>query len=442
LLIVLSTTMCKNKNEDLNTSALEVFSDSLFQASIDSAKIAGAAIIVSQKDKILLDKAYGFASLELSAPMPDEAQFEIGSVTKQFTAAAILKLAEAKKLSLTDDFTKYIKFDTKGRSVTIKNLLNHTSGIPSYTELPEFEDLSIEKHPRDSLVRLVEQKDFLFEPGEVLIYNNTGYFLLGLIIEKVTAKKYEEYLKETFFDPLGMNHTCNCSNTKVVKNKVYGYTFIKNGLQQKQYLNHTWPFAAGSLCSTTKDLLIWMKALHNGKVLSDSLYQSMITPGKLNDGSTLRYADGLVNFSNYSHKEIAHIGGINGFLSDTRYFPDDNLYIICLVNTAGPHGASYFADKITWKLLDKIEYTPHKIDINLHSLAGKYRGQVGRIITLEVRDIPNALIIAIEGQKNADTLQTYLGNSTWADGNSKIIFKNNECKEDYIYGYYILKKEN
>ncbi|MFC2129105.1 serine hydrolase domain-containing protein [Bacteroidota bacterium] len=442
MIIVLATAGCKNKNADLNTSTLEVFSDSLFQASIDSAKIAGAAIIVSQKDKILLDKAYGFASLELSAPMPDEAQFEIGSGTKQFTAAAILKLAEAKKLSLTDDFTKYIKFDTKGRFVTIKNLLNHTSGIPSYTELPEFENLSIEKHPRDSLVRLVEQKDFLFEPGEILFYNNTGYFLLGLIIEKVTGKTYEDYLKETFFDPLGMNHTCYCSNTKVIKNKVYGYTYILDGLQQKQYLDHTWPFAAGSLCSTTKDLLIWMKALHNGKVFSDSLYQYMITPDKLNDGSIPHYANGLVNFSNYGHKEIAHIGGINGFLSDTRYFPDDNLYIICLVNTAGPHGASYFADKITWKLMDKNEYTPHKIDINLHSLAGKYIGQVGRIITLEVRDIPNALIITFEGQKNGDTLQTYLGNSTWADGNSKILLKNNECKLDQIYGYYILKKEN
>src|SRR5690606_38913850 len=133
-----------------------------------------------------LNKSYGYASLELSVPMPDDAQFEIGSITKQFTAAAILKLVEANKISLDDDFIDYLEFDTRGRTITINNLLNHTSGIPGYTEIPEFWDLSIQEHPRDTLVRLVEQKDFLFLPNEALIYNNTGYFFLGLIIEKVT----------------------------------------------------------------------------------------------------------------------------------------------------------------------------------------------------------------------------------------------------------------
>jgi CubicO group peptidase (beta-lactamase class C family) len=358
IIAMLVASSCQNKQEKetSNVDSLEVYADSLFQASIDSAQIAGGAILVFQKDKMLLKKSYGKACLELSVPMPEDGQFEIGSVTKQFTAVAILKLVEAKKLSLDDDFTDYLEFDTKGRKITINNLLNHTSGIPSYTEIQEFWGLSIEEHPRDTLVRLVEQNEFLFEPNEALIYNNSAYFFLGLIIEKVTGQSYEEFLKQELFEPLGMDNTSYCSNTEVVNNKVYGYNYSPDGLQQKPYLNHTWPFSAGSLCSTTEDLLTWMSALQTRKVLSEPMYQLLISPDKLNNGMPVSYAKGLVNFSNFGHKEIAHGGGIDGFLSDTRYFPKEDLYIICLINTTGPRGGSFFAEEITWKLLDKKEY--------------------------------------------------------------------------------------
>lgn len=439
---ILVATSCQNKKEISNTFSLEVYADSLFQASIDSTQIAGGAILVFQKDEMLLKKSYGKASLELSAPMPEDAQFEIGSVTKQFTAAAILKLVEAKKLSLEDDFTDYLEFDTKGRKITINNLLNHTSGIPSYTEIPEFWDLSIKEYPRDTLVRLVEQKDFLFEPNEALIYNNSAYFFLGLIIEKVTGQGYEEFLKQEFFEPLGMDNTSYCSNTKVVKNKVYGYDYSPEGLQQKSYLNHTWPYAAGSLCSTTKDLLTWMSALHTRKILLEPLYQSLISPDKLNDGTSLRYAKGLVNFSNFGHKEIAHGGGINGFLSDTRYFPDEDLYIICLINSTGPKGGSFFADEITWKLLKKQEYKGVDLDININNLQGKYTGVVrGSTHSLEVKSITNGITVQSIGEEKIDTLDIYVGNNTWMRGNDKITIENEEYREDQTYNYYILKKE-
>lgn len=327
-------------------SSLTAFADSLFQTSVDSSDIAGASVVVFQNGERLLDKAYGYASLELSSPIPENASFEIGSVTKQFTAAAILKLVAEKKLALEDDFTQYLPFDTKARKITINQLLNHTSGIASYTEIPEFWELSLEHHERDSLVRLVEQKPFLFEPGEALIYNNSAYFFLGLI-EKVSGKSFEEYLKQEIFDPLEMRSTYYCTNTKVIPNKVYGYNYSPEGLQQKPYLDHTWPYAAGSLCSTTHDLLIWMKALHEGKILNKDLYTSLTTPDTLNDGTAIRYAKGLVNYSNFGHQEIGHGGGIHGFLSETRYFPQEDLYIICLVNTTGPKGAGFFADHLT-----------------------------------------------------------------------------------------------
>ena len=135
---------CQEKNEITETPSIESYTDALFQKSVDSSQIAGGAILVYQNGKTILKKSYGYASLELSVPIPDNGVFEIGSVTKQFTAAAILKLAEANKLSLDDDFTKYLEFDTKGRKVTIDNLLNHTSGIPSYTAFSEFGELMIQ----------------------------------------------------------------------------------------------------------------------------------------------------------------------------------------------------------------------------------------------------------------------------------------------------------
>jgi CubicO group peptidase (beta-lactamase class C family) len=443
LVVLIVATSCQNKKETSNKFSLEVYTDSLFQASVDSVQIAGGAILVFQKDEVLLKKSYGKASLELAIPMPEEAIFEIGSATKQFTVAAILKLVEAKEISLDDDFTDYLEFDTKGRKITINNLLNHTSGIQSYTEIPEFWDLSTKEYHRDTLVRLVEQKDFLFEPNEALIYNNSGYFFLGLIIEKITEQGYEEFLKQEFFEPLGMDNTSYCSNSKVVKNKVYGYNYSPNGLLQKSYLNHTWPYAAGSLCSTTEDLLIWMKALHGGKVLTPPMYLSMISPEKLNNGSSVSYAKGLVNFSNFGHKEIAHGGGISGFLTDTRYFPNKDLYIICLINTTGPKGGSFFADEVTWKLLKKQEYKGVDLNIDTNNLQGKYTGTIrGSTHSLEVKSIKKGITVQSVGEEKIDTLKVYVGNNTWMSGNNRITIENEEYRLDEIYNYYILKKEN
>jgi len=442
LSVLLLGTSCQNEKAVSNKSSLEIYADSLFQESVDSSQIAGGAILVYQNGEKLLKKSYGYASIELTVPMPENAQFEIGSVTKQFTAAAILKLVEAKKLSLEDDFTDYIPFDTKGRKITINNLLNHTSGIPSYTEIREFWDLSIQERPRDSLVRLVERNDFLFEPNEALIYNNSAYFFLGLIIEKVTEQSYEEFLKQEFFEPLGMNSTNYCSNSKVVKNKVYGYNYSPNGLQQKPYLNHTWPYSAGSLCSTTEDLLIWMRALHTGKVLTEPMYQTMISPDNLNDGTAVSYAKGLVNFSNFGHNEIAHGGGIHGFLSDTRYFPEEDLYIICLINTTGPRGGSFFAEEITWNLLDKKEYKQVELDSDFTNIQGTYTGAVrGANVSLEVKSIKNGITLQAVGNDQIDTLKVYIGNNTWMDGNDKVTIENNEFRKNNIYNYYILEKE-
>ena len=428
---------CEEQNQvTLNQSALITFADSLFNIHVDSSDIAGASVLVFQNGEMLLDKAYGFASLELAAPMPDNASFDIGSVTKQFTAAAILKLMDAGKLSLRDDLSQYLDFDTKGRKVTIDQLLNHTSGIPSYTEIKEFWSLSLHKYDRDTLLRVVEQHEFLFEPGEALIYNNSGYFLLGLIIEKVSGMSYEEYLSKEIFIPLGMNNTYYCSNSEIIKDKAYGYGYTPDGLQQKAYLEHTWPYAAGSLCSTRADLLTWLQAIHQGKALNEELYQLLITPGALNDGSTIRYAKGITNFSNHGHHQISHGGGINGFLSETRYFPDEDLYIVCLVNTTGPQGAGFFAEALTWKLLDEKVSETVAMEVDVEAISGIYTGPVrGRNLSLAVSVLEKAITVSEVGKDDIDTLTTYIGNNIWKDGNDIIILQNGEFHLDRVGGH-------
>lgn len=431
-------------SDQLNTyqNPLQEFSDSLFQANLDSAYIAGASVLIYQHGKLLLDRAYGYANLELEVRMPGNASFEIGSVTKQFTAAAILKLAEEGKLSLEDDLTSYLDFDTRDRRVSIRSLLNHTSGIPGYTELAEFEDIMIQDLDRDTLLRMVEQHDFLFEPGTALIYNNSAFFFLGLIIEKVTGMSYEKYLEVTFFEPLGMHQTYYSSNTEVIRNRAFGYDYSDSGLVQKQYIDYTWPYAAGSLSSSAEDLLVWMQALHGGELFDDQTYRLMITPDHLNDGSELRYAMGIFNYMNFGHREIGHGGGIPGFLSETKYFPGEDLYIICLVNTAGPKGANFFAEELTWKILNREEYDPVELDIDPQMLSGVYSGPVrGRSQSVEVTGLDNSLILSFNDLENTDTLNIYIGNHTWIDGNTTFRFDNKEMHIDQVYEHYVLKRE-
>ena len=432
---------CSEQPKTKDQPSLVEFADSLFQQNIDSSYIAGASVLVFRDGQKLLDKTYGYASLELSTPMPEQAIFEIGSITKQFTAAAILRLAEQGKLSLEDDFTKYLDFDAKGRKMTIGQLLDHTSGLASYTGMPEFSSLSVERHDRDTLVRIVEEKDFLFRPGEMMMYSNSGYYFLGLIIEQASGKSYEEYLEEQFFQPLELKNTYYSSNTEIIPDKVYGYRYTQSGIKQKSYLDHTWPYAAGSLCSSASDLLTWMRALHGGKVFNDERYRSMISPGTLNNGAGIRYAKGLANYSTHGHPVIAHAGGINGFVTDTRYFPEEDLYVICLVNTTGPKGAGMFAEELTWQLLDKQKHTPVEPDTSLESIEGTYRGRVhGRSLSVEVTTPGDFVVLSAEGQKNPDTLKVHIGNNKWIDENSITAFRNDQMHRDDIYSYTILKK--
>ncbi|MGC3945243.1 MAG: serine hydrolase domain-containing protein [Chryseolinea sp.] len=436
---------CQPSTKASETSdQLEHRVDSLVKPYIDSTRVAGIAIGIFKDHKPLLLKSYGYADLELNVKLPVDASFEIGSVTKQFTAAAIMQLSEEKKLSLDDDFTKYVQFNTRGRKVTIRQLLSHTSGIKGYTELPSFGLLATQKLKRDTLLRMVEKESFDFEPGEALIYNNTAFFILGLVIEKVSGQSYEDYVAKNLFAKAGMSNTYYCNERKITRNRAHGYDGGESGLVRAAYLDHTWPYSAGSLCSTVEDLEKWNDALHHGKILSDAAYKEFITPVSLNDGTVTHYAKGVTVTQWKGRRLIEHGGGIFGFLSQNSYFPDENLSIVVLINstTVGPRG---IADELA-----AFVFGPHPQD-ELKRFEGslsKYKGSFagrgrGSDVTITISDNDTTLLVAMDGGK--PNKLRYVKDNEWTDEQASFIFDGDEksvtgLRVDQTYGYLRLKR--
>lgn len=440
ILLALLISCNKSSKTSSDTSSLELHLDSLVKKDLDSVRAAGIAIgVFKGKEKVLL-KSYGYADLEHDVKLPVDASFEIGSVTKQFTGAAVLLLAEQGKLSLDDDITKYVKFDTKGRKITVRQLLNHTSGIRAYTEMPLFEKLSREKHKRDTLLRILEKEPFDFEPGEALIYNNSAFFIAGLIIEKASGMSYEDYVAKNLFEKAGMTHSYYCNEQKIIKNRAHGYDTDKKQLVRAGYLDHTWPYAAGSLCSTVEDLAKWNDAIHHGKILSPESYKEFLTTAVLNDGTVSGYAKGITVQEKNGHRMLEHGGGINGFLSENRYFPDDDLSIVVLINSTGPVSPGKIADAITDEIFEtKLEQPAGKFGGDLSQFTGIYKGRArGWDATATVTANDTTLVLQ---WNDKPTALTYLKESTWLNGGTKIEFAPDALKMIQPYGVYILKRE-
>src|SRR5687768_18410804 len=312
--------------------------DSLAASGVVENRAAGIVAAVVRGNDTLLFKGYGKADIEWNIPMPVDAVFEIGSVTKQFTAVAILQLRDEGKLSLEDDVTKWLPdFDTRGNKVTLRRLLDHTSGIKGITEMPEFGILAMNaRFPRDSAYALIKRYPFEFKTGEAQIYNNSAFWLLGLVVEKASGGSYEDYVEKKLFQPLGMKRSLYCNSTENVERRAHGYQ-VQNGVIRRAPTNvHTWPFSAGSLCSTAGDLVTWLKALHGGKVLSPASYAEMTTGSKLNDGTPLGYGMGIaVGKDSRGLNYIGHGGGIAGFTSEATWYPDAQAAVVVLMNSNG-----------------------------------------------------------------------------------------------------------
>lgn len=308
--------------------------DSLATAFVDSTPVPSVAIAVLRGGDVLALKAFGYAELERQRPATAETVYRIGSLTKQFTAAAIMRLVEQGRIRLDDDVSKYVPgFPLRGQRVTLRHLLNHTSGIHNYTAKPEWARRWADDLSPDSITAFVARDTFDFAPGTRYSYSNTGYVLLGMVIEKVSNGPYAAFIDREFFKPLGLTGSSYCPSLPADPAFAVGYDRRGGSTVPTAYLSMTHPYAAGALCMTAPDFLAWQRALSAGRVVSPASYARMTTPDTLIGGRRMTYGFGLGVGMLEGHRAISHSGGINGFTSFHFHFPDDSLGIVVFDNS-------------------------------------------------------------------------------------------------------------
>jgi CubicO group peptidase (beta-lactamase class C family) len=319
---VLLATVCASA-QDLN-GTFDEYMNAAAQSSFTGT------VLVSRDGKVLFAKGYGQANEEFSLPNAADTKFRLGSITKQFTAASILLLQERGKLNVGDPICKLLTNCPKSwEPITIHHLLTHTSGIPSYTDVKspdEFRQLSLMTVTPAGFVETFKSKPLEFAVGERFKYNNSGYFLLGYLIESISGQSYEAFLKENVFDPLKMTNTGYDTHDRILRNRATGYS-NRNGVRiNSDYLDMTVPYAAGSLYSTVGDLLTWTEALFSGTLLSAKSLEAMLT---VNLGN---YAYGVAVSLMHNRRVVSHAGGINGFNTELARFPEERVTIVVLRN--------------------------------------------------------------------------------------------------------------
>ncbi len=395
----------------LDHAALVQRLDSIAGAPVRRGQVPGMAVAVVKGRDTLLLKGYGMADLENLVPVTPQTVFRIGSVTKQFTSAAVMQLVEQGKIGLDDPITKYFpSAPQQQRGVLVRHLLNHTSGIPSYTDIGErFGRVSRLDLSRDSLLGVVAPMPLMFEPGTHFYYNNTGYFMLGVLIERVTGKNYGDYLAERIFSPNGLAATTYCSEDKIIPHRARGYTNRPNGMQNADYIGMELPFAAGSLCSTVGDLVTWTVRLHAGRVVNDASFRAMITPVTLPSKRAMRYGYGLTVDTLGGHRLVEHGGGINGFSSMVKRVPDDSLTVVVLTN-ASSSLASSTADALTHAALGLPAVATPAAGLDLATTAAEramYAGHYmltqtdGSRVSVRIADADGALTMSLAAQAAA-----------------------------------------
>jgi CubicO group peptidase (beta-lactamase class C family) len=335
LTLILTSLSINSSAQTLNTKQLTAEFDKMLSEKFKPGE-TGCAALVAKNGQIIYQKAFGMANLELNVPMQPDMVFRIGSITKQFTAVAILQLMEQGKLSLQDDIIKFIPdYPTQAYTITIEHLLTHTSGIKSYTGVPEImKNIRMDMKPEE-LIAQFKNQPMEFAPGTKWNYNNSGFFLLGYIIEKVTGKTYAEYIQENFFTPLGMISSCYGSDTKIIRNRAYGYQPGDDGVVNSDYCSMTQPYSAGSIMSTVGDLFKWHQAVHSYKLVKKETIDKAFTDYKLASGDGTGYGYGWFLSHLQGSPTIEHGGGIFGYLTSSIYLPEEDVFVALFSNNVG-----------------------------------------------------------------------------------------------------------
>lgn len=371
--------------------------DELINAYVKQGGFSGS-VLVAQNGKVILSKGYGMANYEWDIPNTPQTKFRLGSITKQFTSMCIMQLAEKGLLKTEDPLSKYIPEYPKevADKITIHHLLTHTSGIFNLTSDKEF-DKTMRVHMKslNEVIALFKEKPLDFEPGTKYSYSNSGYILLTAIVEKVSGKPYEQYLKENILQPLGMNNTGYDRSDAILKNRAAGYDNAGGQIKNASFIDTSIPSGAGAMYSTTEDLYLWDRALYTEKLVKKATMERIFTPDKNN------YAYGWNVDEQFKHKRITHNGGINGFNAHLARFVNDDACIVVLSNRipsdAGKIGrdlaAILFNEKYSLPVERKIVAVDTKI---LDTYVGEY--QLAPNVVLTVTREENSLMAQPTGQ--------------------------------------------
>ena len=367
--LLISVSLAKGKNAS-HDSRYDKF-DILVSQYYDAGLFTGV-VLISDHGEVIFLKSYGLANREHNVANMPSTKFRLGSITKQFTATAIMILQQEGLLSVHDPIRKFLTdYPESGEKITIHHLLTHTSGIPEYFVLPEFEKLMSHKFSFEEIVNYFKDKPLEFEPGTKWAYSNSGYVLLGLIIEKVSHMSYESFLKKKIFDPANLNETLADNPKNLIANRAQGYgvkefSLLSNDdVYNAAYIDLSSAQAAGNLLSTVTDLLKWDYALYGSSILSEYSKSEMF---KDQTGTAYGYGWGI-DYA-FGHKRVRHGGAIHGFLSEFARYIDVNSTIIVWNNTITAEPNREMADVIGAVFLAVIAILPELLESNL-GLSGR-----------------------------------------------------------------------
>jgi CubicO group peptidase (beta-lactamase class C family) len=363
----------------------------LLDAAVPDADGPGIAVLVARGDEVLFRGARGMASIELGVPLSPDHVFRIGSVTKQFAAAGLLRLVDDGKVALDDPLSKFLPDYPGGEAITIAQLLNHTSGIQSYTDIPGYMDQEIRKDlDTSALIAVFKDAPVAFAPGTAWSYNNSGYVLVGAVIEKASGMPWQRWLEQVQFKPAGLEHTRSGATRSVIPGHASGYSAgVDGSVSVAGPLSMTQPHAAGALVSTVDDLHRWNRALHGGRVISADSYRRMITPeGKAGEAPN-RYGFGIQAGSVRGRSALEHGGGINGFLSSLIYLPESEVTVVTLRNADGGGGGGSLSRQLAALAVGDPYPKGERVAVpaaELAALEGVYRLDADNQRTLRMKD--------------------------------------------------------
>ena len=374
---------CSNSQ---NTSDKPATDDPLLIKSIDKELQSiykpnepGASVIAIRDGKTIFRRAYGLANVELQVPMKPDMVFKLGSMTKQFTAIAIMILQERGDLSLNNLITTYFPdYPVNEEVITIKHLLSHTSGIKNYNGIQEWKEKIRDKISPKEIIDIFKNEPLEFTPGDKWKYCNSGYTLLAKIIEKASGQTYKSFITNNIFKPAGMDHTYFGTDDQIIPDLVSGYRKEDGLILKAEYMSMSHPYGGGDILSNTDDLAKWMDALENNKLISKESLEKCFQPTILNNGTKTNYGYGWFIGDFQGKKNLYHGGGVYGFVSHGMYLPEEKIYVAVLHNCVDPYTGTpthAVGDLITGILLGLHEQTGERIAIQLsEEQLNKYQG--------------------------------------------------------------------